>query len=327
MQATARAPSNIALIKYWGKRDIALNLPATGSISVTLDALATTTTVVFDEARASDEIRLNGMPAGPAARRITRFLDLIRSEYGVTAHAHVETENDFPTGAGLASSASGFAALALACNEALDLGLTRYDLSALARRGSGSAARSLIGGFAEMLPGTADDGSDAYAIQLADPGHVPLTMLIAITSRSPKAVGSTEGMQRTQRTSPYHPAWVEATTHDLDAMRDAIGDAVLEEIGLLAESNCLRMHASMLGARPPLLYWNPATVAVMRAVWDLREEGCGAWFTIDAGPQVKVICAPQDTARVEGALRATAGVTDVLAAEPGEGARIVATAP
>ncbi len=323
MKATARATSNIALIKYWGKRDITFNLPATGSISVTLDGLATTTTVEFDEGCESDEILLNGAPAGDAGARVTKFLDLVRAKYGVSAHARVETHNDFPTGAGLASSASGFAALALACNEALSLGLPTPALSALARRGSGSAARSLLGGFAEMLPGTSPDGADAYAVPLADPGHVPMNMLIAVTSSGPKKVGSTEGMQRTEETSPYHPAWVAATTQDLDAMRRAIADAVLEEIGTLAESNCLRMHASMLGARPPLLYWNSATVAAIHTVWGLRERGIGAWFTIDAGPQVKVICSPIDAKAVESALRNTPGVTDVILTAPGAGASIV----
>ena len=326
MKATARATSNIALVKYWGKRDRALNLPATGSISVTLDALATTTTVAFDPSLEKDAVHLRFAGADAATERVCRFLDLVRQIHGREVYARVETANDFPTGAGLASSASGFAALALACNEALGLGLAPPALSALARRGSGSAARSLVAGFAEMQPGTAHDGSDAYAVPLAAPDHVPLRMLVAVTAAGAKEVGSSEGMARTERTSPYYRAWVDGVPADLAAMRTAIADADLEAIGTLAESSCLRMHATMLAARPPLVYWNAATLAVIQRVRALRAEGCGAWFTIDAGPQVKVLCAPEDAGTVDGALRSTPGVESVLVAGPGPGARIVETA-
>ncbi len=322
-QATAVAPSNIALVKYWGKRDLDLNLPATGSISVTLDTLRTRTSVSFEPALEQDDFRLNGEDAPAHAARVTRFLDLVRRTYGVGEHARVETANDFPTGAGLASSASGFAALAVACDAALDLGLTTEQLSVLARRGSGSAARSLIGGFAEMQPGVAADGSDAFATALAAPEHLPLRVLVAVTTRAAKSIGSTEGMQRTEATSPFYGAWVAATRADLDAMRAALAAGDLERVGVIAERNCLRMHATMLGADPGLLYWNAATVDVMQAVRLLRESGVGAWFTIDAGPQVKVLCAASDEARVAQRLADLDGVVDILAAGPGAGARIV----
>jgi diphosphomevalonate decarboxylase len=325
MRATARATSNIALIKYWGKRDVALNLPATGSISVTLDALSTTTSVSFEEALGRDEVRLGGADAGAAGERVSRFLDLVRQLAGTDLYARVETENDFPTGAGLASSASGFAALTLACDAALGLGLAPDALSALARRGSGSAARSLSGGFVEMRRGMATDGRDAHAVPLAGPDHVPLRLLIAVTATGPKAVGSTDGMRRTRETSPFYAAWVEAAPADLDAMRAAIRDADLARIGGLAESNCLRMHATMLGARPPLLYWNAATLAAIETVRGLRARGTGAWFTIDAGPQVKVICAPEDADRVRAALESSIGVVRMIEAAPGAGAHLVET--
>lgn len=319
--ATAIATSNIALVKYWGKRDLTLNLPATGSISVTLDALTTRTTVTFADDLTEDDIELGGSTKG--IDRVERFLDLVRQTAGTEARAHVVSQNDFPTGAGLASSASGFAALALACDAALGLGLSEPELSVLARRGSGSAARSLIGGFAEMHAGAAADGSDAYATALAAPGHLPLALLVAVTTSAPKSVGSTEGMQRTEQTSPYHDAWVTSTRHDLDRMRAAITAADLEAVGTIAETNALRMHADMLASDPPLLYWNAATVAAIRAVHDLRAAGTGAWITIDAGPQVKVLCAPTDADAVAEALAATPGVEDVLRAAPGPGARLV----
>lgn len=323
--ATAVATSNIALVKYWGKRDLVLNLPATGSISVTLDALETRTTVTFDDALAHDVVELGGTTGGKGSERVTRFLDLVRELTGTSAHARVVTRNDFPTGAGLASSASGFAALALACDRALGLGLSVPELSVLARRGSGSAARSLIGGYAEMFAGEAEDGSDAYAAPLADADHLPLALLVAVTTSAPKSVGSTEGMQRTEATSPYHPAWVASTVRDLDRMRDAIRAADLEAVGTIAEGNALRMHADMMASEPPLLYWNAATLAAMQTVHALRAAGTGAWFTIDAGPQVKAICAPTDADAVAAALADTPGVEQVLRAAPGRGAYLAET--
>lgn len=320
--ASAVAPSNIALVKYWGKRDLALNLPATGSISVTLDTLRTFTTVTFDAGLDHDVFVLNGDAAPEAGRRVERFLELVRTLHGVAEHARVETRNDFPTGAGLASSASGFAALAVACNAALDLGLTTEQLSVLARRGSGSAARSLIDGFAEMRPGTAADGSDAFAVSLAPADQLPLRVLVAVTTRAAKAVGSGEGMRLTEATSPFYSAWIDATRSDLDALRSALADGDLEAVGRIAEGNCLRMHATMLGAEPGLLYWNAATVRVIHAVRALRAEGRGAWFTIDAGPQVKVLCDAQDEAMIHERLQALEGVENVLASGPGAGAHV-----
>jgi diphosphomevalonate decarboxylase len=324
MKATATAHSNIALVKYWGKRDVALNLPATGSISVTLDHLTTRTTVAFDEGLTADDVQLNGAPAGAAGARVTRFLDLVRDLAGRPVHAAVRTENDFPTGAGLASSASGFAALALACDAALGLDLGPDALSALARRGSGSAARSLFGGFVEMHAGEAADGSDAFAQPLAPPEQVPLRLVVAVTASGAKTIGSTEGMQRTASTSPYYDPWVASTRRDLESMRAAIAASDLERVGALAESNCLRMHATMLGAEPPLLYWNAATVDAMRCVHDLRADGVPAWFTIDAGPQVKVLCAPEHAGTVRARLADLPGTREVLEAAPGPGARLVA---
>jgi len=322
-QASAVAPSNIALVKYWGKRDLDLNLPATGSISVTLDKLTSRTHVTFDEDLDADRVTLDGRPLEAEARRVVRFLDLVRATYGEHAYARVDSANDFPTGAGLASSASGFAALALACDAALGLGLTRDELSVLARRGSGSAARSFIDGFAEMDAGTATDGSDAYAVDLAPPEHLDLRILVAVTTRRKKAIGSTEGMRLTQATSPFYEAWLDATRADLASMRTAIADADVARVGALAEANCLCMHATMLSTQPALLYWNAATVDVMHAVHALRAEGYGAWFTIDAGPQVKVLCRPSEAPAIEKRLAAIPGVQDVIAAAPGRGARLL----
>ena len=325
MQATARAPSNIALVKYWGKRDGALNVPATGSISVTLAGLETVTTVAFEEGLDRDRVTLDGVTDPAGAERVARFLDLVRETAGATLFARVETENNFPTGAGLASSASGFAALAAACDSALDLGLAQDELSALARRGSGSAARSVIDGFAEMLPGSLDDGTDAYAEQVGPPELCPMEVVVAVTTTAPKTVGSTDGMLRSERTSPYYLAWLAETERELEHMRDALLEKDLARVGALAEQNALRMHGVMLGAEPPLLYWNGATVEIMSAVWAMRDEGLPVWFTIDAGPQVKVITADGGGDAVEARLRTVPGVTQVLRSRPGDGARVTET--
>ncbi len=323
MKATACGPSNIALVKYWGKRDAALNIPATGSISVTLDGLETQTTVQFDASLAEDACLLNGAPDAKAEQRVRGFLALVRRLSGIDQYARVETENNFPTGAGLASSASGFAALAVACDAALGLGLTPPALSALARRGSGSAARSLIDGFAEMRAGSAADGSDAYAVALGGVDLLPMDILAVVTTRAKKGTSSTEGMVRTAETSPYYAGWVKQTQTDLVTMREALGAADFDRVGRLAEENALRMHAVMLGSSPSLLYWNGVTVDVIQAVWAARADGARAWVTIDAGPQVKVLCAPGEGEALAALLGDVPGVLAILPSRPGRGARVL----
>jgi diphosphomevalonate decarboxylase len=324
MRATASAPSNIALVKYWGKRDVSRNVPATGSISMSLADLRSVTTVSFEPTLARDEIRIDGRTDPPGAPRVIAFLDLLRLQARTALRARVETTNNFPTGAGLASSASGFAALTVAADAALGLGLPPHALSALARRGSGSAARSLVSGWAEMAAGTAPDGADAFAWPIAPPDHFPVSVLVAVTSRSPKAVGSTAGMTASAATSPYYGAWLDLAEEALGCTRAAVLAGDLPAAGALAEEHCLRMHAVMLGNRPPLLYWTPATVAVIHEVRRLREEeGLRAWFTIDAGPQVKVLCDPTDERAVHDRLASLPGVEEVLATRPGAGAQVV----
>ncbi|RMF54452.1 MAG: diphosphomevalonate decarboxylase, partial [Calditrichaeota bacterium] len=216
MKATAIAHANIALVKYWGKRDIKLNLPAVGSISMTLRDLFTQSSIFFSEEFSEDILILNGQPAGEVERRrVSSFLDIFRDLSGVRMCAKVESHNNFPTGAGLASSASGFAALTIAASAALGLELSSEKLSILARQGSGSAARSIYGGFVEMKKGELPDGSDAYAIQLYDENYWNLDMLILITSEEEKEISSTRGMKLTAETSPYYSAWVQSSEDDL----------------------------------------------------------------------------------------------------------------
>jgi len=317
-QATARAHSNIALVKYWGKRDARLNLPAVGSLSLSLEALHTDTTVAFDQHLRQDEVVLAGS-SDADRRRVSAFLDLIRQRAQTDLRARVSSSNNFPTGAGLASSASGFAALACAATAALGLDCTPRELSVLARQGSGSAARSIFGGLVLMHRGERDDGNDAYAEPLAAPQDWPLAMAIAVVDEQAKATGSTQGMHLTADTSPYYPAWVASASADLSEARGAVAQRDIESLGQVAEHSCLKMHALMLSARPGLLYWRPGTVAAIETVHTLRDEGVPAWFTMDAGPQVKVLTEPDSLERVLGALRRTTGVRDVRGSRVGPG--------
>jgi diphosphomevalonate decarboxylase len=325
MEALAQAQPNIALVKYWGKRDAALNLPESGSLSITLDSLRTRTHVRFDAVLRRDEMSLDGAPHAPAPQRVSTCLDLLRRRAGVSLHARVDSENDFPTSAGLASSSSGFAALVVAAAAALGLALEPRELSLIARRGSGSAARSIFGGFVEMAAGVRDDGEDACAAPLLRAADWPLAVVIAITSRLPKATGSSAGMELTRATSPFYPAWLAATTADLAEARDAVARRDFAVLAAVSERNCLRMHAAMLASRPPLLYMNGATVECVHRIRALRdEEGLGTFFTVDAGPQVKAVCLPSDAPRVAAELRTVPGALAVLVGGLGEGAHTLA---
>lgn len=308
-QASARAHSNIALIKYWGKRRTALNLPAVGSISVTLEDLYTDTTVSFDCRLAEDRVQIGDRVLTDTAR-LSDFVDIVRDAAGIDTRAEIVSHNNFPTGAGLASSASGFAALALAATEAAGLSLSPRALSILARCGSGSAARSLFGGLVEMHRGQADDGEDAYAEPLLAAETWPLEIVVAITDTASKSVNSTAGMSDLDARSDYYDAWVAHAEDDLSAMRKAVAARDFTTVGALSEMSCLKLHGLMLSTRPGLIYWNGATVAAMHAVRRMREDGLGVYFTIDAGPQLKALCAPGQGQAVADELARVPGVIE-----------------
>ena len=323
-RATARANSNIALIKYWGKRDVRLNLPAVGSISITMEGLYTTTSVHFSKEFTSDQLELNRHPADvESTERVSRFLNIIRANSEIKQKARVVSENNFPTAAGLASSASAFAALAAASARAAGLAVSATKLSELARRGSGSAARSIFGGFVEMHKGQKSDGSDAVAEMLAESNFWNLRILIAITSEASKQTGSTSGMGQSKKSSVYYPAWVETADNDLAAMRRALLQKNFTRVGELSEYSCLKMHALALSGQPGLLYWNGSTVEVIHQIRRLRQSGTEAYFTIDAGPQVKVLCLPEDQDKVEASLKAIPGVIRIIKTRPGQGIRLL----
>lgn len=326
LAARAKAHANIALIKYWGKRDEKLHLPAAGSLSLTLDGLWTETLVHFD-GRESDALELNGeAQSGAPLAKVQRFLDLVRAEApGQTpGGALVRSVNHVPTAAGLASSASAFAALAMAADAALGLALGPEALSRLARRGSGSACRSLFGGFARWNAGVAEDGLDSHAVGLSGAEAWGLRLVVAVVEAGPKPIGSREGMALTAQTSPFYPAWVAGQPADLAAAEAAIQARDLPTLGALAERNAMKMHATMLAAEPPFCYWRPASVACLEAIRGLRAQGIGVWATMDAGPNVKALCAEADAPAVAAALRALPGVAEVGSQGPGPAASVLA---
>jgi diphosphomevalonate decarboxylase len=321
---TARACANIALVKYWGKRDGALNLPAAGSLSLTLAALVTETTVAFDQGLAADELILGGTAANADdTARASQFLDLVRTRAGTKLRARITTMNEFPTASGLASSASGYAALALAASRAAGLELSDRELSMLARRGSGSAARSIFGGFTRMHAGARD--ADAYAEKLASPLADRIRMVIAIVGGgAPKPHGSRDAMEHTAATSPLYRGWLDLVPRDLEVAEAALAAGDLERLGTIAEANALAMHATAMAARPAVIYWRPATLALLARVRGLRECGLAAWATIDAGPHVKVITSADDAPTIAMQLRDLEGVTAVTISAAGPAATVVA---
>lgn len=319
--ATALAHPNIAFIKYWGNRDDALRIPANGSISMNLDGLFTRTTVSFQPSLPFDELIINGREVtGAGLRRVSYILDLIRSLAGIQEYAEVVTENNFPSGAGIASSASAFAALALAGSRAAGLRLSESELSRLARRGSGSASRSIPAGFVEWQAGTTDEDSYAFSIAAAD--HWKLADCIAIVSASHKKTGSTEG-HALAPTSPLQAARVADAPRRLDLCRDAILRRDFAAFASIVELDSDMMHAVMMTSSPPLHYWQPASVNVMQAVRQWRSEGVPLCYTVDAGPNVHVLCPETEADFVEQQLRQIPGVSDVLVARVGGAAQIL----
>ena len=327
---SAVAGANIALVKYWGKRAVAGNLPAVGSLSITLEALTTRTRVNPDPHLDRDQLVLNGREDDKQLARVSATLDRIRvlaSDSGSSAalpFARVDSTNNFPTGAGLASSASGFAALVVAAARAYAAPVDDTLLSALAREGSGSAARSIFGGFVEMARGVRDDGRDAVATPLLDAEDWPLEVVVAITASGEKDVGSTEGMNLTAETSAYWSGWLASQEADLSEARRAVLGRDFEKLAEVSELSCLKMHGLAMSARPGLLYWNGATVECIHRIRELRRKhALAVFFTVDAGPQVKAVCAPTHAPAVREALASVEGVKSVLHTGLGPGAHVV----
>lgn len=317
MRAESQAQPNIALIKYWGKSDVARNLPAVGSISITLDELHTTMCVESDDTLVADALTVNGVDDAAMLPRVSRCLDSVLG--GDRKPLRVTSECNFPLAAGLASSASAFAALVVAADAAGGSGRTKAELASLAGAASGSAARSLYGGFVELE----NTGDDVAVRSICGANDWPLRVVAAITELGPKPVGSTEAMEISRKTSPFYSRWIEQQGDDLEAAREAVESHDFRKLATVAEHNCLKMHSVMWASRPPLSYWNSATLECMETVRRLQADGVDVFFTIDAGPQVKAVCTPEMEEQVTEALRSTPGVQEILRSGLGEGARVL----
>ncbi len=319
--AEAIANPNIAFIKYWGDKDSQLRIPANGSISMNLDNLITRTIVSFDPALTSDELQLDGeIVSGLPCERVSKFLDHVRQMAGISDHAKVESENNFPTGSGIASSASAFAALSLAASTAAGLHLGEKELSRLARRGSGSACRSVPGGFVEWQVGK--DDASSYAFSIAPPDHWELNDCIAVVSHEHKDTGSSQGHLLAD-SSLLQSVRVGDTSRRLDICRQAILTRDFNAFAEIVELDSSLMHAVMMTSQPRLLYWQPATLAVMQAVVEWRSKGIPVCFTIDAGPNVHVLTPGDFSSSVITNLVQIPGVTRVLSAQPGGAVRLI----
>lgn len=322
MKATALAHPNIALVKYWGKRDEALILPHQSSLSLTLSPLSVTTTVEFGVG--SDHVELNGHTAKGSERdRVLRLLESVRAgakqELGP---AKVVSRGDFPMAAGLASSAAGFAALAVAGRAAAGQPAEPRTASILARMGSGSACRSVQGGFCEWQRGERPDGEDSFAVQRFDAAHWPdLRMVVAILDRGEKEVKSRDGMKHTVDTSPYYPAWVQDAEKEIALAREHISRRDLQALGELCERNAWRMHATAFAAAPPLCYLNSGTLAVIQHLREQRKKGMPVWFTLDAGPNPVLLTDAAHEVAAEALARAC-GAVDVIRCVPGGDAEL-----
>ena len=319
--ATAQANPNIAFIKYWGNRDNILRLPMNGSISMNLDGLYTRTSISFQPSLPFDQLIINGHEiTGTGLNRVAYILDIIRGMANIHERAEIVSENNFPAGAGIASSASAFAALALAGSKAAGLNLSEPELSRLARRGSGSASRSIPGGFVEWQVGTTDE--DSFAFSIAPAEHWKLVDCIAIVSASHKKTGSTEG-HAIAPTSPLQAARVADTPRRLDLCRNAILNKDFEAFASIVELDSDIMHSVMMTSTPALHYWKPASLAVMNAVRQWRSDGLSACYTVDAGANVHVICLETESNAVNKRLREIGGVEDVLVARAGGPAQLI----
>ena len=320
--ATAISCPNIALIKYWGNRDPEIPSPSSGSISINLDGLHSRTGVTFDPAAVADQLILNGENAPAAAlERASALLERVREMAGLRFHARVESENNFPTGTGIASSASGFAALALAASRAAGLELDEAALSRLARSASGSACRSVPGGFVEWQAGNSDQNS--YAFSIAPAGHWDLVDCVAVISQTHKSIHSQTG-HRLADTSPLQAARVADTPRRLAICRRAILECDFEALAQIVELDSNLMHAVMMTSTPALFYWLPATLQVIQSVMAWRQDGVPACYTIDAGPNVHVLCPADYAPEITERLNQTEGVMRVLTAHPGGPARWLA---
>lgn len=312
MKATARANSNIALVKYWGKKDDGLRLPVNSSLAIGLDKIYTTTTVEFDSRLKSDNVEIDGDSfSNKETLRVTRHLDLVRKLANIDFRAKVITRNNFPKGAGAASSASGFAALTLAAVDASGLKLSEKELSIIARQGSGSASRSIPGGLS--IWHTADASEESFVESVDYPREWDLrVLLVFVGDMKQKKIGSTEAMELSKKTSPYFSLAVKKAESNLERMLKSLSENDWTAFGQVIEDECYRLHTLCMTTQPNILYWQAGTIEVFQKLYELRERDLIGYFTVDAGPHAHIVCKSNNADAIEKEIKSIPEVSDVV---------------
>lgn len=314
-EARALAHPNVALVKYWGKSNTTYNIPDTPSVSIGLEALTTETKIKESQV---DQITIDGHVVED--QKILMWLDALRKVHEIPP-VSITSQSNFPANSGLASSASGFAALTEAINQAFDLSWDLPQKASWSRLGSASAARSITGSWSTLIP--TSSGSDnmfgCELFRIHDSMYWNLRVVVAITETAPKAISSTEGMRLSRETSPFYPSWVESTQRDFDVATVAIHNQDFSQLAEVTESSCRKMHALMLSTEPPLRYWNSTTLGCLDAVEKLQNRQIPVFYSIDAGPQVKAICSSDVIDTVANALAQVSGVRQVIQSAIGGG--------
>jgi diphosphomevalonate decarboxylase len=318
-KSTAIAPSNIAFIKYWGKKDEILRLPENASISMVLSDLTTTTTVEFDKKLKKDDITIDGERNEKSADKVTKHLNRIRKIAKISDSARVVSNNNFPSSTGLSSSASGFAALTVSAAAAAGLKLSEKELSILARQGSGSACRSIPDGIVEWLDGNTSDTS--YAISLYKPQYWDIADVVVVVSDEKKLVPTTEG-QKSAAANPFMKTRLDNIGKKIAAIKKTIKERDFEKFGEILEMEALELHSIMLTSNPPLLYWLPNTVMIMRYAQRLRREGLPVYFTVNTGQDVHLIVEKKNAKRLIAEIKKLKGVKKIIVNSPSEGTRL-----
>lgn len=317
-KSSAKAQSNTALIKYWGKKNEELIIPMNNSISLTIDALSTTTTVEFQSDLKTDQFILNNKEqSGSSLSRVVKHLDYIRKLANESSKALVVSENNFPTAAGLASSASGFAALTVATCSALKLKKTSKELSIITRHGSGSSSRSIFGGYVEWIKGYGDN--DSYAEQIKDKTWFDIRDIIVVFKKYERTISTREAMRISMTTSPFYKTRLEQIDDNLKLVRNAIIEKDFTTLGQTAERDCLSMHSVAITSNPAMIFWTGDTLEIIHFVETLREEGLDAYYTIDTGANMHILTLPEFVNEIEERLNNYSNVKNVITAKPGDG--------
>lgn len=321
MKKTARAHTNIALIKYWGKANQALKTPLMSSLSMTLDAFYTDTTFEHDSSLTEDTFILNGQKQTPEeSKRVFNYIHLLQEKFGFNDHFTIKSTNHVPTSAGLASSASAFAALATSFAASYGLDLSRRELSKLARLGSGSATRSIYGGFVEWQKGI--DDASSYAVPIDENPDLDLSLLALEVDTKQKKVSSTKGMKLAQ-TSPFYQPWLARNKQEIAELKQAIKEKIFTKIGKLSELSANEMHACNLTANEPFTYFEPETIKAIKLVEHLRQQGIECYYTIDAGPNVKILCTLRNRKEIISAIQKSLTNVKIVVASFGPGVTLL----